>query len=182
MSSALLQVLTGAPGSGKTALIERIGPGVRCVPEPARRVLAEQRAVGGSATPERDAASFVDRVWRLTIEDHRTATASTRDDVVLFDRGAPDCISYASLLDVDPAPSIRAAEVHRYAREVLLVEPWEEIYTVDEERTMTYEATIPFHAALVDAYERSGYDLVVVPRGSIEERVAFVRDRLALPP
>jgi predicted ATPase len=52
----------------------------------------------------------------------------------------------------------------------------------DDERTMTYEATIPFHSALIDAYERSGYDLVVIPRGSIEERAAFVRDRLALRP
>jgi predicted ATPase len=180
MSFALLQVLTGAPGSGKTALIDRLGPGVRCVPEPARRVLAQQRAAAGSATPDRDPRAFVELLLRMTIDDH--VAEQTGDGVVLFDRGVPDCIAYASLLDVDAAPSIRAAEVHRYAREVLLLEPWEEIYTVDEERTMTYEATIPFHAALVGAYERSGYDLVVVPPGSIDERATFIRDRLALGP
>jgi predicted ATPase len=175
-----LRILTGAPGSGKTTLLDRVGAGVRCVPEPARRVLAEQRAVGGSATPERDPQAFVELLLRMTIDDH--AAERSGDGVVLFDRGVPDCVAYATLMGVDPAAGIRAAAIHRYAHEVLLLEPWEQIYTVDEERTMSFEATIPFHAALTDAYERSGYDLVVIPRGSIEERVAFVRDRLALQP
>ncbi len=176
MPSADLRILTGAPGTGKTTLLDRVWAGVRRVPEPARRVLAEQRAVGGSATPERDRQAFVDLLLRMTIDDH--AAERSGDGVVLFDRGVPDCVAYATLMGVDTAAGIRAAAAHRYAREVLLLEPWEEIYSVDEERTMTYEATIPFHAALIDAYERSGYDLLVIPRGSIEERVTFIRDRL----
>jgi predicted ATPase len=44
---------------------------------------------------------------------------------------------------------------------------------------MSFADTIPFHEALVDAYERTGYVLVEVPRGSVEQRSAFVRDRIA---
>jgi predicted ATPase len=173
-----LRILTGAPGTGKTTLLDRVDDGVRRVPEPARRVLAEQRAVGGSATPERDPRAFVECLLRMTIDDH--AAERSLGGTAVFDRGVPDCIAYATVLGVDPAAATRAAATHRYAREVLLLEPWEQIYTGDDERTMTYAATIPFHAALIDAYERSGYDLVVIPRGSIEERLAFVRGRLAL--
>jgi predicted ATPase len=58
---------------------------------------------------------------------------------------------------------------------VLILEPWDAIYDTDDERTMSFEQTHPFHAALVDAYTRTGYSLVVVPTGSVEDRVAVVR-------
>lgn len=71
-----------------------------------------------------------------------------------------------------------AAARYRYHREALLFEPWREIYRTDDERTMSFEDTLPFHEALVDAYERSGYVLIRVPRGSIAERISFVRETI----
>ena len=69
-------------------------------------------------------------------------------------------------------------ERYRYHDQVLMLQPWEEIYTVDDERTMSFADTFPFHDALVDAYERTGYIMVEVPRGSVEHRAAFVRDSI----
>jgi hypothetical protein len=66
--------------------------------------------------------------------------------------------------------------MHRYHSEVLVLEPWEEIYVVDEERTMSFADTVEFQELLIDAFERSGYTLVEVPRVSLENRAAFVRD------
>ena len=43
---------------------------------------------------------------------------------------------------------------------------------------MSFDDTFPFHDALVDAYERTGYVMVEVPRGSVEDRAAFVRDSI----
>jgi predicted ATPase len=34
---------------------------------------------------------------------------------------------------------------------------------------------VAFHGALVDAYERAGYALVVIPRDSLENRAGVVR-------
>jgi predicted ATPase len=82
-------------------------------------------------------------------------------------------------MGIDPAPSVLASQRYRYHTEVLVLQPWEEIYTVDEERTMSFADTIPFQEALTDAFERAGYTLVEVPRGSIEDRAAFVRDFVA---
>ena len=61
----------------------------------------------------------------------------------MFDRGVPDCITYAEMMDLDPTPSLEAAEAHRYHRDVLILEPWEEIYDTDYERTMSFEQTHP---------------------------------------
>ena len=98
---------------------------------------------------------------------------------MLFDRGVPDCIAYAAILRVDPGPSIEASHRYRYHDAVLLLEPWEEIYSTDDERTMSFADTIPFHETLVDAYERSGYTTVTVPRDTAEGRAAFLRDFVA---
>ena len=51
------------------------------------------------------------------------------------------------------------------------------IYDTDDERTMSFEQTARSTCyALVDAYARTGYSLVVVPTGSVEDRAAFVRE------
>ncbi len=168
-------ILTGAPGSGKTTILDELRDSLRCVDEPARRVLAEQRESGGPGVPERDPVHFVELLLDAAVADHERALGA---GPTLFDRGIPDCIAYAIHLGVDPGPSIRASERYRYHDEVLIVEPWEEIYVTDDERTMSFADTVAFHAALEEAFDRSGYRRVAVPRGSTSERAAFVKDRL----
>jgi predicted ATPase len=147
------------------------------VGEPAREILAEQRAIGGAGTYDRDPSLFVDLLLRRSIEKHEAARPW--DGPVVFDRGVPDCVAYAVLMGIDPVAGLAACERYRYHHEVLVVEPWEEIYVTDAERTMSFADTIPFHVALVEAYERAGYSLVEVPRDSAEHRAAFVGDLVA---
>jgi predicted ATPase len=98
---------------------------------------------------------------------------------VRFDGPARHSVAYAVMLGVDPKPSLLSSQRHRYNNQVLLLEPWEEIYVVDDERTMSFADTVPFHTALMDAYKRAGYSLVPVPRDSVDQRAAFVRDFIA---
>jgi predicted ATPase len=172
--AADLIVLTGAPGSGKTTILGNVGAAIRIVGEPAREVLAEQRSIGGAGTHDRDPSLFAHLLLQRSIDKHEAAQGW--GGPVMFDRGVPDCIAYAVLMGIDPAPSIQASEAYRYHDEVLVLEPWEEIYSVDDERTMSFADTLPFHVAIVDAYERAGYTLIQVPRGSVDNRAAFVRD------
>jgi predicted ATPase len=168
-----LFVLTGAPGSGKSAVLDRLASELACVLEPAREILAEQRATGATGTPEQDPSLFVDLLLGRSIDKHETAVR--RGHVTLFDRGVPDCVAYAVMLGTDPGPSTLASARYRYHETVLLLEPWEDIYSTDEERRMSFSDTIPFHEAIVAAYERSGYALEVVPRDDASARSAFVR-------
>ena len=65
-----LHILTGAPGSGKTAILDTIGADIRCVGEPAREILAEQRAIDGDGTSDRNASLFVDLLLQRSIDKH----------------------------------------------------------------------------------------------------------------
>jgi predicted ATPase len=173
MCAENLYILTGAPGTGKTAILSELAPRIHCVAEPAREILAEQRSVDGVGTPELNPALFIDLLLRRSIDKHEAAQHA--DGPVVFDRGVPDCIAYATWLGVDPTPSIVASKRYRYNEEALVLEPWEDIYRTDEERTMSFTDIVGFHAALEDAYERAEYAFVQIPRDSIENRAAFVR-------
>jgi len=169
-------VLTGAPGGGKTAILARVGPGIRTVAEPAREVLAEERAAGGRGTPDQDPARFVELLLVRSIENYKR---DGRREVTLYDRGIPDCVGYAVHLGADPSPSIEASARYRYHPQVLVLEPWEAIYTTDDERKMTFAQAVEFHEELLDGYRNAGYELITVPRGSVLRRVVFIREFLA---
>ena len=173
MTQPRLIVVTGAPGTGKTAILKALESTLVHAPEPAREVLAEQRAIGGTATPQSDPSRFVELLLERSIEKH--GAAQEKGLSMLFDRGVPDCVAYAKLLGGDPEPCRRAAAVYRYHAAVLVTRPWAEIYTTDDERTMSFEATLPFPRLVEEAYEEAGYELVEIPRGSIAERAAFIR-------
>jgi predicted ATPase len=172
-----LFIITGAPGTGKTAILDQLGRDVCRVGEPAREILSEQRSIAGAGTPDRDPSLFLDLLLRRSIDKY--TAAREREGPSVFDRGVPDCVAYSAHLGLDLAPSVSASQTYRYNREVLACEPWEEIYTVDEERTMSLASARVFHEELVEAYERTGYVLVEVPRDSVEHRAAFVRDFIA---
>jgi predicted ATPase len=167
-----LFVLTGAPGTGKSAILNRLRGAVRCVDEPAREILAEQRSSGGAGTWDRDRSLFVQLLLQRSIEKYEAAIRS--GGKVLFDRGVPDCAVYAIRAGADPEPSLAAAGAFRYGPEVLFLEPWRDIYATDDERIMPFDDTVLFSQALRDVYTRSGYRLVEVPQTSIDDRVAFV--------
>jgi len=177
MHTVTLQVITGAPGTGKSAILGGVRGDIRRIDEPAREVLAEQRSINGDGTPDRNPSLFVDLLLEMSIGNYQAAQLT--GGAVLFDRGVTDCIAYARVLGTDPQPSIRASTTYRYNSRVLVTRPWAEIYATDEERRMTFDATVEFDHQLERAYERAGYALVEVPRGSVAERVAFVQDFMA---
>lgn len=176
-SGSNLLILTGSPGSGKTAILSRLKREFGCVDEPAREVLAEQRATGGRGTWDQDPSLFVHLLLQRSIERYEAARRS--DETVIFDRGIPDCVVYAIRAGTDATPSVAAVEAFRYQPDVLFLEPWSDIYTTDEERIMSFDDTVSFSEELKDVYERSDYTLVRIPQTSIDDRAAFVREFIA---
>jgi predicted ATPase len=97
---------------------------------------------------------------------------------VFFDRAIPDVAAAFAVLGLAvPAEVTAAARDFRYAPTVFVAPPWREIYVNDAERVQPYEHAVAVHAAITGTYARYGYDVVALPRASVEGRVAFVLAR-----
>lgn len=162
-------ILTGPPGSGKTTLIESLEQHVKVVPEAARRVLTIERASGGTATGEQDAAAFVARMLDMSTADYAAATGPT-----VFDRGLPDLLAFTTYYQLPDRDVQTAIQAHQYQPPVFVLPSWPEIYQTDAERTLDFAGAAAFGDLTRRAYLRSGYSLVDVPKASPEARLAFI--------
>ena len=178
MTKVNFYILSGAMGAGKSAVLSRLRDlGIPCVPEPAREILAEQRLIQAMGVPEKNADLFsmlmLSRSIHNYYENRAMATA------VVFDRGIPDMIAYARLFKLDETSYTNAAQEFRYNPTVFYLPAWEEIYTNDSERKMSFEDAKAFGAVVKSIYEELGYLILEVPRFSLEERVQFILARIA---
>ena len=138
-----LFVITGPPGSGKTPIVRQlVALGFTGVPEPAREVIAEQRAIRGEGIYDRNPQLFLNLMLSRAVADFRHKSGASRP--VFFDRGIPDQIGYAELFGLDASDAANAATVHRYNDLVFALPSWPDIYVTDSERRMTFEAAKAF--------------------------------------
>lgn len=172
-------VLTGGPGSGKSTLIDALRrAGYAGMGEAGRAIIQDQVGVGGPATPWGDAALYAELQLAWEMRSHRMA--QDMPGLVFFDRGVPDVIGYLRLIGRPvPAHMLNAAETFRYAPRVFVAPPWPEIYAQDAERKQSVEEAARTYDAMVATYSSFGYELVELPRASVEERARFVVARIA---
>lgn len=173
-------VLSGCSGGGKSTLLgelKRRGHGT--VPEPGRRIVAEELQSGGTALPWCDLAAFATRALALAAEDRTRMGQET--GWVFFDRGLVDA---AVALDHagGQAAAITLARFPRYHRTVFLTPPWPDIYQKDGERRHDLDEARAEYGRLIGAYRALGYRTVVLPLASVEERADVVLGHLRAEP
>jgi len=173
-------VITGGPGSGKSTLVEAlIGPGCFGMPEAGRAIIQDQVAIGGGALPWADRSMFAELMLAWELRSYREALKQSGP--VVFDRGLPDVVAYLRLCGLSvPSHAERAARGFRYHHRVFIAPPWKEIFAQDAERKQSFEEAQATYEALVESYSALNYELILLPRSSVEERVKFVRGMLGL--
>ena len=174
-------VITGGPGSGKSALIEAIQrSGYVTSVEAGRGIIRDQVAIGGNALPGSEPLLFAEMMLCWEMRSYHIAERESRS--VFFDRGVPDVLGYLRMLNL-PAPDHmqRAADAFRYNRHVFIAPPWREICRQDRERKQDFDEAIRTHDAMVATYTALGYDLVEIPRSPVEARARFVLDNIDPP-
>ncbi len=166
-------ILTGAMGAGKTTVLNKIREqGYFCIDEPARIILKEQRAIGGDGVPEKNPELFNKLMLERMISEYKNNLE--RNEVVVFDRGIPDIIAYADILQTKKEMSEIAAEEFRYNKHVFMFNGCEEIYTNDDERKIDFQTANNFGISLQNIYKDLNYTIIDVPLLTIEERAGFI--------
>jgi predicted ATPase len=171
-------ILTGAPGAGKTVLIRALErAGIAVVEEAATDVIALVTAQGVDEH-WRD-PSFIEDIVALQIRRQRRADAWP-DDLVIFDRSPICTLALCEYAGRDP-PEILVAEMERIEREavferrVLFVHNLGFV-TPTEARRISFEETVRFEAIHADVYRRLGYELIDLPAGAVDARLALAID------
>jgi predicted ATPase len=172
-------ILTGGPGSGKSSLIDAlVRLGYARTMEAGRAIIQDQVHIGGNALPWADHALFAELMLSWEIRSYRIA--QEHPGPVFFDRGVPDVIAYLRLVDLPVSAHImNAASEFRYNRLVFIAPPWKEIFHPDRERKQDFDEAVRTYESLAFTYKELGYELVELPRVSIDERVQRVLRRIA---
>ncbi len=166
-------VLTGAMGAGKSTLLNKlIALNYTCIEEPARPIISQQRNIGGQGIYEKNPALFIELMLSRAIFQFQQA--QSYQGPVIFDRGVPDMMGYANLAGIELAHLKKAAELYRYNPIVFFTPAWQEIYTTDDERKMSFEAASEFGENIKKIYLELGYKVIDVPFDTPEMRAEFI--------
>lgn len=171
-------VISGCSGGGKSTLLAELGRrGFATIEEPGRRVVREELASGGDALPWIDGTAFARRITALATQDYGAARALPGP--VFFDRGLIDA---AVALEHPTGEKVLAdlAARHRYANPVFLAPPWPELFVSDAERRHDFASAVAEYDRLAAAYPALGYDVILLPKVSVAERLAFVIEQIGM--
>jgi predicted ATPase len=168
-------VITGAPCSGKTTLIDQLADrGFRTVPEVARVYIEREMAKGRTRDEILENAAALQHGWvdlQLRLERRLPV-----NEVVFLDRGPPDALTYCRVFGLNPNALLAACFQHRYASVFILDRFPFQKDGMRFEDDATADFIDEWHAR---DYSALGYGVVRVPALSPEERLTFVLETLS---
>ncbi|WP_066808831.1 AAA family ATPase [Sphingomonas asaccharolytica] len=169
-------VISGCSGGGKSSLLAALARrGFATIEEPGRRVVREELASGGDALPWVDGIAFARRITALARQDHDAARALPGP--VFFDRGLIDAAVALEHLTGEKVLTALAAPCH-YSNPVFLAPPWPELFVSDVERRHDFASAVAEYDRLAAAYPALGYEVILLPKVSVAERLAFILERV----
>lgn len=180
-------VITGAPGTGKTAVIKALETaGFHCFHEVIRTMTLSAKdedgsniSLGNPIAFVNDSEQFNQQLLDARLLQYKQAK-DVKNELVFYDRGMPDVLAYMEYFKQPYSNEFSATcEANRY-NAVFLLPPWEAIYIQDNERLETYLQATEIHEHLTATYTRLGYTVLEVPFGTVAERLSFILEHKAI--
>ncbi len=167
-------VITGAPCSGKTAVIKEMQRrGFAVVHEVARACIDRQLQQGLSLAEIRaDELKFESAILA---EKVRLESGLPENETIFFDRGLPDSIAYFKLAGLDPAEPLAKSRLVRYRR-VFFFERLP--FSKDRVRAEDEKTALRLDLLIEESYRVLGYHPIQVPLLPVKERADFILRRL----
>ena len=166
-------ILTGAPGAGKTTLIQALAERGHAVALEAATDVNAELLDEGIADPSAE-PTFIDRI----VAYQRRRRLERHAALQFHDRSAICTLALCRYVDLPEPPSLAAelAEIERegfYERRVLFVDHLG-FMTPTPVRRISFEDSLRFEAVHEQVYRELGYELVRIPRTSLEARVEMI--------
>lgn len=168
-------VITGAPHSGKTTLVEALkSRGYTVMFEVAREYIDEEMKKGRTLEEIRkNELEFQRKVLAIKIDNEKKAS---QEEMIFWDRGIPDSVAYYEMLGAGDDFFLQEATKKSFYKKVFLLQPLP--YKKDYARTEDEKQQQDIHELLKKAYVAHGYDVVEIQGDTPEERLDNVLKNL----
>ena len=170
-------IITGGPGSGKTNLLGALKYlNYNCSAEASRQLIIQETEKKSACLPWLNLECFAEKVLDKMISLYN---ATTGNRLTFYDRGIPDIIAYLEVAGLPVTGNyFKALQTYPYNKNVFILPPWQEIYVNDSERWQTYKEAEQLYWGIMKTYTAFGFNLIEVPRLSVDERVEFVLNNI----
>ncbi len=168
-------IITGAPGTGKSSIIQELrDQGNHVFDEVAREVIKKESELGSNHLPWLDLGNFSKKVVSGQIEQFHQ-----NKDLSFYDRGIPDVVAYMTYGNLPLFEELEnAIKDFKYFDKVFITPPWSDIYINDPERKESFEDASKIHDYLIEAYTSLKYQIIEIPKVEVNQRVKFIFDNL----
>jgi predicted ATPase len=167
-------VITGAPCSGKTAVIYELKRrGYKVIHEVARAYIDGMLANGLPLDQIKGDVLHFER--HILQEKVKIESTLAEDETFFFDRGVPDSIAYFKLAGLNPEEPVNQGKLVRYKRVFLFARLG---FLKDEVRSEDEKTAVKLNLLIEESYRRLGYDIVPVPVLSIKKRADFILQQI----
>jgi len=173
-------ILTGAPGAGKTSVLNCLkDKGFNVIKEAATDLILESQSKGiKQPWLEPD---FINKIWQL--QTKRQLEESVKDDSPIFyDRTPIDTYALSVFLNIKPSRALlseleRIEEHGIYNKEVFLLDGLGFIEN-NEIRQISYNDALIFGNIHEEVYTKFGYKCIKIPALGIDERTKLILDHI----
>lgn len=161
-------VITGTSGTGKSSVIYEMKKSYNVIDEVARALITKFTVEDQNKLPWNNREFFQDHLEGIQLQNY------FNNPFGIYDRSFVDEIAYRNFFGMKiPSVLYKICENLRFDS-VFFMEFWKEIYVSDSVRIEKDAEALQIETLLKEAYINCGYDLVIVPKVSIEDRVKFI--------
>lgn len=168
-------VITGAPSSGKTTVLELMEKkGYPVFYEWARIYIDQEMAKGKTlAQIRKNELAFQRKILKLKIDFEKNLDPKKQ---VFMERGIPDSDAYMKMCGVNEDAALKKSLKNCWYKKVFLLELI--AYESDYARTESQEEAMLIDSLLEKSYTDLGMKVVRVPKLSVEDRMIFILNNL----
>lgn len=168
-------VITGAPCSGKTTIIQLLERAGHKVIYEAARVYIDQEIKKGLSLKEirKNELVFQRKVLDFKIQAEKKLNPK---EIIFLDRAIPDTVAYYKLQNIPADKKLESIAKRSLYKKIFFFEKLD--YEKDYARTETEEEIRKLEKLLLDTYKKLNLSIIKVPVMKIEKRLNFILNNL----
>jgi len=166
-------IITGAPGTGKTTVINLLKNTIPCMDEVSRKVIVNEQKNNKKGMPWGDINRFTDLVFSRTNQELLNTNA------LICDRSLLDLEAYLIVENkVIPKCLSNFPYQETYHKTVFFAPTWFEIYCKDGQRLQEFDYCLKLEKSLLEQYRKKGFEIITLPKISPQERTKFILETI----